>query len=128
MTTDIKALYQAVERVEQHTTTKNRLLDLLRFGYENAPPNSPLRAKLDRTIDQEIRELGALHAERDLLRQQIAELRNDYERRGLKQCTACELYKPKHAFSAERRSSSGLQAQCRSCRAAWLRAYRRRAK
>lgn len=126
MTTDIKALYQAVERVEHHTATKQHLLDILRAGHRNAPHESQLRARLAREIEREVAEVGALHAERDLLRLQIADLRSAYDARGWRSCTVCEEYKPKHAFGPDVRSISGLQAQCRRCRADWIRARRKR--
>lgn len=128
MTMDIKALYQAVERIEDHTATKLRLLTILQAGHTNAAGNPALRARLARDIDQEVREIGALHAERDRIRQQIADLRHDYEQRGWRCCADCGQYKPKHAFSPERRTASGVQSRCRACRAAWLRSYRQRKK
>lgn len=122
---DIKALYQAVERIENHTATKLRLLEVLQTGHANAIGNPLLRAKLARDIDREVAEIGALHAERDQLRQQIALLRDDFAQRGWRQCTVCRAFKPKHAFTADHRTVSGLQAQCRSCRNAWQRNYRK---
>jgi CRISPR/Cas system-associated protein Cas10 (large subunit of type III CRISPR-Cas system) len=128
MPVDIRTLYQAVERIEDHAATKNRLLDILHSGYNNAPHGSALRATIEREIAREIADLGSLHAQRDHLRQQITDLRNDYEQRGWRGCTVCGEYKPRYAFSPEHRTASGLQSQCRSCRAAWHRGYRRRAK
>lgn len=63
----IRALYQAVYQNEQHATTVNYHLDLLRAARTNARrDNRPdTRAWCDKEIARYTELLGALHAERD---------------------------------------------------------------
>lgn len=75
MRRDIEALYQAVQRNEAHSATIGRLLDVLRLGHRNARGNAALRLTIEREIDYYTEQLGALHAERDLLRRKIGKLR-----------------------------------------------------
>lgn len=124
MTRDIRVLYQAVERIEDHIATKQKLLDVLQAGHANAAFGSPLRAKLAREIEQAAIELGALHAERDQLRREITALRVENTRQGLRECSKCRAYKPPEAFSPDRRVRSGKQSRCRDCRNTWLYRYR----
>lgn len=126
--TDIRVLYQAVGRLENHLATKSLLLDYLAAGHRNAPHGSRLRARLAREIDREVAEIATLKGERNTLRQQIADMRAEAARRGLRECSVCQVYKNPAEFSPELRTVSGLQAQCRTCRAAWLRDYRKRTK
>lgn len=124
MAKDMSALHQDVRRLEEHIATVNEHLDLLEYGYRNARGNAPLRARLEGEIDHYTQLLGKIQSERDHVRREITALRDEYRRRGWRQCTQCSEYKPRDAFGPEPRVASGLNARCRLCRNTLLNAYR----
>lgn len=69
------ALYQAIERLENHASTMGVLLKVLRAGYRNARGDDALRAELEREIEYYVERQAELHADRAKLSAKVMRLR-----------------------------------------------------